>query len=54
MQNQKDKYNDPIVITFPNMVARVYSPILEAKEREKRMKAIHRATADVLKSKLHN
>lgn len=51
---QKDNYNDPIIITFPNMAARVYSPILEPEEREKRMKAIHRATADVLKNKLHN
>ena len=54
MLNQKDKYNDPITITFPNMVARVYTPILEPEEREKRMKAIHRATANVLKNKLHN
>ena len=54
MLNQKDKYNDPIIITFPNMVARVYSPILDPEEREKRMKTIHRATADVLKNKMHN
>lgn len=52
MLNPKDKYNDPIVITFPNMVAKVYSPILEAEEREKRMKEIHRATANVFKK--HN
>ena len=54
MLNQKDKYNDPTIITFPNMVAKVYSPILEPEERERRMKAIRRATADVLKNKLHN
>ena len=54
MLNQNDKYNDPIIITFPNMVARVYTPILEPEEREKRMKAIHRATAAVLKNKLQN
>lgn len=54
MLNQNDKYNEPIIITFPNMVARVYTPILEPQEREKRMKAIHKATADVLKNKLHN
>ena len=54
MQNQNDKYNDPIIITFPNMVARVYTPILDPEEREKRMKAIHRATANVLKNKLRN
>lgn len=51
---QKDEYNDPIIITFPGMVARVYRPILEPEERERRMKAIHIATANVLKSKLHN
>ena len=54
MSKQNDKYNDPIIITFPNMVARVYSPILEPEEREKRMKAIRRSTANVLKNKLHN
>lgn len=54
MVNQKDKYNEPIIITFPNMVARVYSPILETEEREKRMKAIHKATADVLKNKIYH
>lgn len=54
MINQKDKYNDPIIITFPNMVARVYTPILEPEEREKRMKAIHKATANVLKNKMYN
>ena len=54
MLNQNDKYNEPIIITFPNMVARVYTPILEPEEREKRMKAIHRATANVLKNKMQN
>lgn len=54
MLNQNDKYNEPIIITFPNMVARVYTPILEPEEREKRMKAIHKATANVLKNKMYN
>jgi hypothetical protein len=36
------------------MIARVYSPILEPEEREKRMKAIHKATTDVLKNKMYN
>ena len=53
MSKQNDKYNDPIIITFPNMVARVYSPILAPEDREKRMKAIHIATANVLKNKLY-
>jgi hypothetical protein len=29
------------------MVARVYIPILDVAEREKRMKTIHRATANI-------
>lgn len=48
------EYNAPTTITFPNMVARVYRPVLDSEERERRMKAIHIATANVLKSKLHN
>lgn len=49
-----DTYKEAVIFHFPGMVARVYIPILDAEEREKRMKAIHRATADVLKSKMHN
>jgi hypothetical protein len=49
MLNQKDKYYDPIIITFPNMVARVYRPILTEEERNKRMKAIHKQAANLLK-----
>jgi hypothetical protein len=51
---QKDEYNAPVIITLPGMVARVYRPVLGSKERERRMKAIHIATANVLKSKIHN
>lgn len=49
-----DTYEEAVVFNLPGMVARVYRPILDAQEREKRMKAIHKATADVLKNKLHN
>ena len=34
---------------FPGMVARVFSPILTDEERERRMKAIHDAAANLLK-----
>lgn len=44
---QKDKYKEPITIVFPKMVARVYIPILDLKEREKRLKNLHRATANI-------
>lgn len=46
---QKDQYKDPIIITFPDMVARVYIPILDPKERERRMQKIHRAVANMMR-----
>lgn len=45
---QKDQYKEPIIITFPEMIARVYIPILDPKEREKRMQIIHKASARIL------
>lgn len=41
------QYKEPITIVYPGMVARVYIPILEADEREKRMKAIRKATMEI-------
>ena len=49
-----DTYKEAVIFRFPGMVARVYTPILGTEEREKRMKAIHTATANVLKSKIYN
>lgn len=49
-----DTYKEAVVFNFPGMVARVYRPVLDSEEREKRMKEIHKATANVLKSKLQN
>lgn len=46
---QKDKYKEPITIVFPEMVARVYFPILEPKEREKRMKNLQMAVMNIMK-----
>lgn len=48
MGKQKDKYKDPITIKFPDCVARVYIPILDLQEREKRMKNLQRATANII------
>lgn len=45
---EKDQYKEPITIRFPNLVARVYIPILDQKEREKRMKNIHKAVANIM------
>ena len=48
---QKDKYQEPITIVFPEMVARVYFPILEPKEREKRLKTLYKASANIIENK---
>lgn len=49
MLSQEDKYYDPIIITYPDMVARVYRPILTEEERARRMKIIHDQAANLLK-----
>ena len=46
---EKILYKEPITIVFTGMVARVYSPILDSAEREKRMKTIHKATMKICK-----
>lgn len=48
MKKQKTLYKEPVTINIPGMVARVYSPILESEERDKRMKIIHRTTANIM------
>ena len=49
MLSQEDKYYDPIIITYPDMVARVYRPILTEEERARRMKIIHDQASNLLK-----
>jgi hypothetical protein len=48
MPKQKDQYKEPITFVFPEMIARVYIPILDSQEREKRLKNLHKATARIL------
>ena len=48
-QGQGDQYMEPITITYPNAVVRVYRPILDEEERARRMKRIHDAAAALLK-----
>lgn len=43
-----DVYGEPKVFKFPGMVATVYSPILTDEERNRRMKRIHDAAANLL------
>lgn len=40
---KNDIYGEPEIITFKNIVAKVYSPILTEKERERRMDRIKQA-----------
>lgn len=46
MQNA---YKEPITITYSNLIAKVYIPILETSEKEKRMQHIHKASTKILK-----
>ena len=45
-----DTYQEPIVLEFPNAKVRVFRPVLSEEERKRRMKIIHDAAADLLKS----
>ena len=48
MHKGQDTYKEVKVIEFPGMVVRVFSPILTEEEHNRRMKAIHKASADLL------
>jgi hypothetical protein len=45
----QDKYKEAKVFTFPGLTARVYIPELTEEERSKRMNAIHKQAANLLK-----
>lgn len=47
-----DTYQEPILIESSNCIIRVYRPILSPEERERRMKRIHDAAAEVIKAKM--
>jgi hypothetical protein len=44
----KDIYKEPIILDFPNARVRVFRPELTESERNRRMKIIHKAAADLL------
>lgn len=46
---KNDTYNEAILIESPGAVIRVYRPELTDQERTRRMKAIHDASAALLK-----
>lgn len=45
-----DTYGEPIILKLPNTIVRVYSPVLSDEEQARRMRKIHNAAADLLKS----
>lgn len=45
-----DKYKEVKTFTFPGIVARVYIPELTEGERKRRMNAIHKQAAELLRS----
>ena len=47
---QQDQYQLEKTIQFPDMTVRVYRPILTEQERARRMAAIHKEAARLLKS----
>lgn len=51
MAKSKDEYMEPIIIKHPDGgISRVYRPILTEEERARRMKRLHDAAAELLKS----
>lgn len=50
MRKSKDTYGEPQIFEYPNMIVRVYRPILDDAERARRMKQVERAATALLKS----
>ena len=50
MRRKPDTYEEPIIMEFPGMIARVYKPILTPEERERRMKEVHKAALALILS----
>lgn len=48
---QQDTYGEATVIVTGNVIAKVYHPILTPEERERRMKIIAKAAAELLREK---
>lgn len=46
-----DTYKEPITMTLPGANIRIFVPELSPEENARRMKAIHDAAADLLKSR---
>jgi hypothetical protein len=54
MRKCNDTYKEVRTFTFPNCTARVYFPDISDEERQRRMKRIEQAAANLLKGTLKN
>lgn len=54
MAKGQDVYMEPQVMTFPGMTVIVYRPVLTEEERAKRMKAVEKASAQLLRDGMKN
>lgn len=50
----RDTYKEVKVFEYPNMIVRVHIPDLTEEERARRMKAVEKAAADLLKEVIAN
>ena len=48
---RNDTYNEPEIFTGETFIAKVYSPVLTDKERNRRMEAIKQASISLILSK---
>lgn len=48
---KNDIYGEPEIITRKNIIARVYSPIISEKEKDRRMERIKQASVSLVLSK---
>ena len=51
---RNDVYGEPEIIQGKNIIARVYSPIITEKEKERRMDLIKKASVSIVLSKVEN
>ena len=51
---KNDIYGEPEIITRKNIIARVYSPIITEKEKERRMELVKKAAVSLVLSMEEN
>ncbi len=49
MSKNQDSYKEVRTFTYPNAIVRVHIPDLTPEENERRMKAVRKATVDLMK-----